>query len=773
MQRRTHRLNYLDLVRYIIVGIGFGVWLFLGTSAAANPSGNDSASDATAAWRIDADRIHFNGNEQEYVAEGQVRVQRHGYTLTAETVRFNQKSREALALGNVRLVSDQDVLWGDRLKLNLDNETGTLTDGSLFISRNHLYISADQINKTGPQTYTAERVSITSCDGPEPDWRITGRDLRLTIEGYGVAKHTAMWAGKIPLLYTPYLVFPVKLKRQSGLLMPTLGYSTRKGSEYLQPIFWAISENSDATFYGHYMTERGLRSGLEYRYILDDVSFGTFMVDGLEDRRVDDGQSDHTERWGYDDDAYLRPNEDRYWVRMKSNHSIFWDLTAKLDIDVVSDQDYLHEFKSATNGFSKTENYFQNTFGREIDDYNDPVRLNRLNLSRTWSQYAVNTDLRWYDDVIKRRRSETDDTLQQMPAITFDGIKQQLGPTPLFYDLASSYIHYYRIDGTRGQRVNIYPRLYYPFYLFDALSVEPSAGIRQTAWHVDHWDTSLVQPDKDDLYRNIYDLKLDISTEFYRVFDFHLAGSDRLKHAIIPEIVYEFTPDEDQSEYPEFDELDQIEGKNQITYGFTNTFTARFTTKQDEGPANFAYNPFLRFELVQIFDVDKYRDDDPEPFSNIFAELDLTPGRYIAIDSDAQWSPYAEHFKSFNTTLKIWDNRGDRLTVDYRYTREKKVIAYVGSDGTIGLSRKASQRGIETIGLKGNLNIGHGWRLRAGYELNLYDDEEGDDDEEIETTLGLSYQSQCWGVILDFSLEDGDRDYRIEFNLLGLGSLNN
>ena len=161
-------------------------------------------------------------------------------------------------------------------------------------------------------------------------------------------------------------------------------------------------------------------------------------------------------------DNALRPNKDRYWVRAKVDQNLPAEMTAKLDLDVVSDQDYLKELQDGVNGFDKTRDYFLNTFGRDIDDYNDRVRLNQLNLNRLWSNYTFNADARWYDDVVKRRSGAPDDTLQSLPEVTLDGTKQKIAGTPVYFDLLTGYSHFYREEGTYGQRADLYPRIYYP-----------------------------------------------------------------------------------------------------------------------------------------------------------------------------------------------------------------------------------------------------------------------------------------------------------------------
>ena len=53
--------------------------------------------------------------------------------------------------------------------------------GRVFLQENHFYISGDEIKKLGPDTYQARRAQITTCDGPRPSWKITCRDIKVTV----------------------------------------------------------------------------------------------------------------------------------------------------------------------------------------------------------------------------------------------------------------------------------------------------------------------------------------------------------------------------------------------------------------------------------------------------------------------------------------------------------------------------------------------------------------------------------------------------------------
>ncbi|OQX08823.1 MAG: hypothetical protein BWK80_47705, partial [Desulfobacteraceae bacterium IS3] len=224
------------------------------------------SGDANIPWNISADEVEYDQKANQYSAIGNVTIIKEDRKLTADLVRFDHNSMKAVAEGHVVMTVGADILNGERIEIDLKTETGIIHDADIFLKQNHFYIKGNKIQKTDKNTYTAETASISSCEGDTPAWKLTGRNLRVTIEGYGIVKHATFWAKDIPLVYIPFFIFPVKQKRQTGLLLPQMGYSDRKGAEYHQPLFWVIDDQSDATLYFHYMGTRGNKIGLEYRY---------------------------------------------------------------------------------------------------------------------------------------------------------------------------------------------------------------------------------------------------------------------------------------------------------------------------------------------------------------------------------------------------------------------------------------------------------------------------------------------------------------------------
>ena len=718
-------------------------------------SGTDrfKIDDTDEPWNISADEISHDRNTNIYTASGNVVITKKDTRLSADFVRFDHNAFKAFAQGNVVMKAGEDILSGSSLDVDLKSETGIIHEGTVFIKENNFHISGDNIEKTGENSYAAEEATVSTCDGETPAWKITGKKLKINIEGYGFISHAAFWTKKTPVFYTPFFVFPAKLKRQSGLLSPQIAQSDRKGIEYNQPYFWAINENTDATIYAHHMSERGEKAGFEYRYVSSSESKGTVMFDFLDDRRIDDGTGDSSKKWGYEDDGSLRPNSERYWFRMKNDKKMPFGFNAKVDLDFVSDQDYLHEFRDGYNGFDSTESYFNKYFGREIDNYDDPVRINRLNLSRNWSSFTLNAETRWYDNVIKRRWSDTDNTLHKLPVIEFDGAKQQVSGTPLYADLNSEYTNFYRKDGTSGHRIDLYPRVYLPYRFKNFFTFEPSLGLRHTTWYIDPSERDTTEKDTTH-NRELYDMRLDLSTELFGVFKINGDNVDSIKHSIKPQIVYAYIPDKEQTDYPYFDSIDRIAKNNLITYSLTNTFTSRSLPgktgdpgeKKEEKPS-YSYNEFLRIKVEQSFNINEERENkkDGKPFSPVYGELKLSPVKYLSLSTDATWSTYDNLFITRNASGTLSDARGDSLFSEYRFQHDI----------------------IESLLFILNIKIFDNLLLKADHELNILDNKR------IKTGFGFLYTAQCWSVDLRYTDEVDDKKYSFMVNLTGLGGLGN
>ena len=103
-------------------------------------------------------------------------------------------------------------------------------------------------------------------------------------------------------------------------------------------------------------------------------------------------------------------------------------------------------------------------------------------------------------------------------------------------------------------------------------SFEPSLGLRETVWQVERYGEESGEDRARS--RELYDARLEMASELYRVFDLNPETGERLCHAIVPQIQYDYVPEKDQDTYPRFDDsIDIIEAANTVTYSVTNLLT--------------------------------------------------------------------------------------------------------------------------------------------------------------------------------------------------------
>jgi LPS-assembly protein len=763
-----------------------GLWLPARAWAleAAVPGPRMAPLDPKLPWLIEADRIRYDQARDEYVAEGDVVISKQGRSIAADVIRYQPQIAMAYAEGHIRMTAGTDVLSGSYLEIDLESEKGYLDDGVVFIQENNYHIQGDRIQKIGPDLYSIDRGVITTCDGPTPDWKISGRDVKIHDDGSGSAWNALIYARDVPLGYFPYISFPARNKRQTGFLFPEIGYSERKGASYNQPFYWVIDDQSDATFYLHYMSERGVKPGLEYRYYLNRDAKGAIQFDFFHDDKNDTGAGDSSQEWGYDDASgvVLRPNHDRYWFRMSHYNPLPWGLTSYLDLDLVSDQDYLRMFKKGYMGYEDSSLFFNRFFGRQLDDYDDPVRVNRLQLNKSWSNFFLGAGALLYDDTNKGANWK--ETTQRLPVLYGVAPKQKIWESPFFYNVNSEYDNFYRMRGFQIQRMDAWPRAYYPFGLPPYLTIEPSAGFRQTVWDQYKVDESQPWSEEQYFHREIYDTRLALSTQVYNIYDVERDSLKKIKHSVQPELAFTYVPDVEQDSLPNVDARDRLEKRTRISYALTNTATSKSLKTADvesaasEGenaretitaPGEYDYRDFLRFKVGQYYDFSRNVYNQParevHPFSTLDTKLTFSPAARISLDSEAKYNFYDDRFDLFNAGLTLTARKKDRLTLLYRYnldTRDTLVDEYE-TGGFVEQEKTTEEKTVNSLIARLRLGVTERLALIGSYEYDfVYDQADA-------YAVGFIYESQCWTLEALFSLEEQDLGVGLRLRLHGIG----
>ena len=104
------------------------------------------------------------------------------------------------------------------------------------------------------------------------------------------------------------------------------------------------------------------------------------------------------------------------------------------------------------------------------------------------------------------------------------------------------------------------------------LDLEPSAGLRETAYYLDGYDEPAGSDirDRRTHTREIYDLAAEGSTRLSRIFEPKLLGVEKMRHELKPFVRAEYVPYVNQRKNPYFDEEDRMERETTLTYGIEN-----------------------------------------------------------------------------------------------------------------------------------------------------------------------------------------------------------
>ncbi len=684
-------------------------------------------------WSIEAQILRYDALNRIYQAEGDVRIVSENKSIRADWAQVDLNRQEAQLAGSVRIQYGSDWLTGDKVIWHLDTETGWVDGGTVYFSDNGFYVSGKSITKRGPDRYHVSRGTLTTCDPSSPDWSVSFGDMDVTVDGLGWAKHGVLRLGRIPVFYTPFAVFPVNRERQTGFLMPTFGSSTLHGPYVEVPFYWAWRRDMDWTFSVNAMEKRGAMLGAEYRIAHDRLGEGAWLLNFLEDQ---------ADREHLADKGYPFQETNRYWVRARHTADLPYEMEMFVDLDLVSDRNFLKEFKSGSVSQTATNRAFRRVSQREI--LNDETVLSRessLYLLRRWESAVASMDVRYWDQ-LDRKLDET--TLQQLPYLRAAVTPSLLGSWPAYYTVDSSVVHYWRAQGDTGVRTDISPVLASPFQWLPYLTVEPSFGLRSTLYQADRNGKEDSTPD----WRWVPEARLSASTRLERVY--HPSETLAVQHVIRPDVFYTYIPDIDQDDLPFFDPLDRIGRQNTVVYGFSSFFTTKKTSLTSTKEPWTAYREWARVGVHQAYLLDDEIEKPPietqpgKRFSDVQLAVDITPEQYLTLSYDATYSPSQTRASRHDVSVWLNSPRGDWAQVTYRYRTDSAVDEIISSAGVQVIPRLS---------------------VYALYDYSF------DKQETFKQTYGVQYRHGCWGIRVSYREEAQEKEVTLALVLVGLGQL--
>ncbi|MCE2391199.1 MAG: LPS-assembly protein LptD [Proteobacteria bacterium] len=416
-------------------------------AAALPPPAHSQLAEAEGddrSFTLTADEVVYDPERDLYEAFGNVRlVHAGGSTLNADWAVFNRSTRVGVAIGQVEFTDAGETLFAEFAAFDLGASLAATRNARIDSDRPAFRIQGETIGRTGQDRFDVERGLFTTCrceekDGRRP-WEIEFQRADVELGGYAVGEDVWIKAFGVPVFYLPWIVFPAKTERQSGLLLPSFSSSSRNGGEFQVPLFVTLGERAQLTLRPEYMSRRGLKTALDLEYVFGAAGTGEGGVSGLfGDDRVDRDDPDT----GFSDNRWA------YWLRHEQ--PIAPGARIGLDIKEVSDNQYLVDFEDILSG-----------------DRRERRRLRFLE-SSAWASVArrglyaglessVVDDLQSPDDL-----DRDDFLLQRLADLRVSSLPRSLGGLPLRLAIDSRYTLYRQLDGRRriGERLPVGERFF-------------------------------------------------------------------------------------------------------------------------------------------------------------------------------------------------------------------------------------------------------------------------------------------------------------------------
>ncbi|RJS93999.1 LPS-assembly protein LptD [Salinisphaera sp. Q1T1-3] len=682
-------------------------------------------------------------------ATGDVHLERNGQTLEAPFVRYNRDTTEAEARGGLKYLRDGLYLTADQGSVNTRDRAGQFSKAHYSVLANGARGQAATVNSLGDNRYRLTSADYSTCDGTTKAWLLSAKRIELDREsGRGVAHDATMRIYGVPVLYTPYLNFPIDNQRHTGFLAPTIGASSDTGFQLAAPYYINLAPNYDATIVPRVMAKRGLQLGGQFRYLTEHQR-GEF-----------DGQI-----LPYD----YHENAERDLVHFRHQGQLSENVGIAATYTRVSDDDYFDDLS------------------------NDLAHTSTTNLERSVTLTAVQPGVRFTllaqdfqtldDDFNGLGGRFEDNPYRRMPEARL----HMLTPTaPFQLGFDGEFTNFRRDDSVNAFRTDVRPRVVW------GIDDGGWFASSEAAYRVTHYDLrdlnradGFVTPDQDVINREIPSFKADAGLRFSRTLE------NGWIQTLEPRAQYLLVGYQDQSNIPIFDSgtatlnydqlfsnnrytgIDRIADANQVTLGVSSRFISPHTGRT---VGEVELGRMTSFRDLRVGLPNSGVTGYSEKGSDYLASGMFSPSESLTTRALAQYNPDHNRLDRAQAMATFGQRNSYQLDLGYRYYRDFRPARDVyGSDDDTTTNLIAGE--YETLS-----QIAIGLRAPIGDKLELigrwnYSLKKS---QNVETLAGVEYRpSCCYAVRAGFrhyvSGDNGDQDNAIlvQFVLRGLGRFGN
>ena len=668
---------------------------------------------------IDADRASV-AEEGLSMMRGSVVVRRGSTTLLAPELRYDGSRSVLAGESGLTVLSDALDLQAQVGRVAAERGEGRFEDARFYLRKRvgRGTASTVQTAEDGPSRLREVRFTTCPADQGDGDWYLRAQDVQLDFDsGQGTARNAQVVFKGIPLIYTPWLAFPITDERMSGFLAPRMGSSNDRGLDLSVPYYWNIAPERDATFTPRLMSKRGLQLQSEYRY-LGALGQGVLYNEYLPNDQI---LGEDRTLWSYRHQAKPAP-----------------DWQAKIDYSSVSDIDYFEDLSTTLNRSSSRYLQRQAALG-----YGGPQ----------WDLFFRAQDFQLVDP---RRRGEPE-PYQRLPQVMARTRNPQALAGPLVYDLRAEAVRFGRDGNRQGERLDAELGVGAAWDR-GGYFARPRLAYRQTQY-------SLIDPVAIDGEQNPSRgqpiVSLDTGLRFERDVDW---ATRPFLQTLEPRLFYLYVPERDQSELPVFDtrlpEFDFLRLFDTNRYvgadrqGSANQVTTAVSSALRDGETG---APVVEATLGRI---NRFTPSDP-----------LLPDEEGAEIGDSTNLAEAAAYLGADTRARFqieWDDDEQtaiQQVAEVRYQPEPRKLI-----GVAYRLRRDLGEPLEQVDLMGSWPVTPELAAVGRWNYSLRDDQD------LESLLGIEYRSCCWAVQVAGrryvrNLDEVDQGIYLQLELTGLGRL--
>ena len=439
------------------------------------------------------------------VAEGNAILMSPERRITAPRMEYESEASRFAAAGAVTVRTREMFLEGERLRVDLASDETVMHRSRFRHPDSHGRGEAERIESV-PGTTVITGGSFTTCDPGSNAWRLEAKTLTLDrASRTGTARHARLKIREVPVLYMPWVSFPLGSERKTGLLMPSFATSGSRGTTVTQPLYLNLAPSYDATLRLRLMSRRGGALEGQFRY-LTERGDGMVEAEGLPEDRV--------------------TGEARSLLSFRHRQRFTPRLRARVEYARASDIDYLRDL------------------GAGIDAANTDYLRRSAELAYDAPAWRLETQVEGFQTL--KKSPEQLDPYQLLPRLALTSRSpERVGR--FNYGLRGEIAHFKHRSShvAGGARVDLQPTLSFPFRR-PAGYLLPRATLRFTGYDLDNSNRSVSVSAS----RTVPILSVGGGLFFDREFSFR---ERRLTHALEPRLYYLRVPYRDQDHLPLFD----------------------------------------------------------------------------------------------------------------------------------------------------------------------------------------------------------------------------